>query len=345
VIVSKNIPVKNIYYMLSYAFSALKNDKYINMETEKFDNIYDLFSEIIAKATNLLIKRGLGRDYISLNEITTSPHGKIDVSCSIKSNLIVQHKLNCEYDDYLSDIYMNQIIKTTISLLIKQDIDSKIKKDLKIILMYFKDVRLINIHDINWKFRYNRNNKHYELLLSMCYLVIKGMIQTNEEGQTKLMNFLDDQRLCHLYEKFILEFYKKECSWLKASSSKIDWILDDDYDDSLPNMQSDIMLEYKDKILIIDAKFYTKNMQQRFDKKTIVSGNLYQIFTYVKNKQFEDESKTVFGMLLYAKTEDEIQPDNTYLMSGNSISVKTLDLNRDFSLIKEELISIANEIR
>lgn len=344
-IVSKNIPVKNIYYMLSYAFSALKNDKYINMETEKFDNIYDLFSEIIAKATNLLIKRGLGRNYISLNEITTLPHGKIDVSSSIKSNLIVQHKLNCEYDDYLSDIYMNQIIKTTISLLIKQDIDSKIKKDLKIILMYFKDVRLVNIHDINWKFRYNRNNKHYELLLSMCYLVIKGMIQTNEEGQTKLMDFLDGQRLYHLYEKFILEFYKKECKWLKASSSKIDWILDDDYDDSLPNMQSDIMLEYKDKILIIDAKFYMKNMHQRFNKKSIVSGNLYQIFTYVKNKQFEDESKTVSGMLLYAKTEDEIQPDNTYLMSGNSISVKTLDLNRDFSLIKEDLISIANEIR
>lgn len=344
-IVSKNIPVKNIYYMLSYAFSALKNDKYINMETEKFDNIFELFSEIIAKATNLLIKRGLGRDYISLNEITTSPHGKIDVSSSIKSNLIVQHKLQCEYDDYLSNTYMNQIIKTTISLLIKQDIDSKIKKNLKIILMYFKDVSLINIHDINWKFRYNRNNKHYELLLSMCYLVIKGMIQTNEEGQTKLMNFLDEQRLCHLYEKFILEFFKKECGWLKASSSKIDWILDDDYDDSLPNMQSDIMLEYENKILIIDAKFYTKNMQQHFDKRSVVSGNLYQIFTYVKNKQLEDESKNVSGMLLYAKTEDEIQPDNTYSMSGNSISVKTLDLNREFHLIKEELMDVANIVR
>ena len=331
--------------MLSYAFSTLKSDKYINMETEKFDNIYDLFSEIISKATNLLIKRGLGREYISLNEITSSPHGKIDVSASIKSNLIVRHKLKCEYDDYLTDTYMNQIIKATISLLINQDIDSKIKKDLKIILMYFKDVNLINIHDINWKFRYNRNNKHYELLLSMCYLVIKGLIQTTDEGQTKLMNFLDEQRLCHLYEKFILEFYKKECNWLKASSSKIDWILDEDYDDSLPNMQSDIMLEHKNNILIIDAKFYTKNMQQRFDKKSIISGNLYQIFTYVKNKQLEDSSKTVSGMLLYAKTEDEIQPDNKYHMSGNTISVKTIDLNREFSLIKEDLLKIADAIR
>lgn len=35
-------------------------------------------------------------------------------------------------------------------------------------------------------------------------------------------------------------------------------------------------------------------------------------------------------MLLYAKTDDAIQPDNSYIMSGNRISVKTLDLNVSF---------------
>lgn len=36
-------------------------------------------------------------------------------------------------------------------------------------------------------------------------------------------------------------------------------------------------------------------------------------------------------MLLYAATDETIQPDNSYQMSGNKISVKTLDLNRDFN--------------
>lgn len=85
-------------------------------------------------------------------------------------------------------------------------------------------------------------------------------------------------------------------------------------------------------------------MQVRFDKKSIISGNLYQIFTYVKNKQEEDKLKEVSGMLLYAKTDSDIQPDNEYLMSGNKISARTLDLNQDFSLIKENLISIAKSI-
>ena len=45
-------------------------------------------------------------------------------------------------------------------------------------------------------------------------------------------------------------------------------------------------------------------------------------------------------MLLYARTDEEIQPDNTYQMSGNKISIKTLDLNKDFSEIRKQLDKI-----
>ena len=45
-------------------------------------------------------------------------------------------------------------------------------------------------------------------------------------------------------------------------------------------------------------------------------------------------------MLLYARTTNEIQPDSDYVMSGNKISVKTLDLNREFGEIKKQLDDI-----
>ena len=45
----------------------------------------------------------------------------------------------------------------------------------------------------------------------------------------------------------------------------------------------------------------------------------------------------VSGLLLYAKTDEAIIPDNEYKMSGNTISVKTLDLSVDFSKIEEQL--------
>lgn len=111
----------------------------------------------------------------------------------------------------------------------------------------------------------------------------------------------------------------------------------------LPVMQSDIMLQSGEKVLIIDAKYYEHSTQVQFDKHTLHSGNLYQIFTYVKNKEYElrEKDHTVSGMLLYAKTDEAIYPNNVYQMSGNQITVRTLDLNLSFDEIAGQLNTIA----
>ena len=83
-------------------------------------------------------------------------------------------------------------------------------------------------------------------------------------------------------------------------------------------------------------------MQTQFDVDSVRSNNLYQIFTYVKNMASnKGGDNEVSGMLLYAKTDTGLQPDYVYQMSGNQISVKTLDLNNDFSLISQQLDLIA----
>ena len=98
-------------------------------------------------------------------------------------------------------------------------------------------------------------------------------------------------------------------------------------------MKSDITIEHNGKTLIIDTKFYNR---------IIHSGNLYQIFTYVKNKDVS-RSGNVSGVLLYAKTDEAI--DAGYMIGGNKISVKTLDLNKKFSDIKARLNNIVEEWR
>jgi len=206
-------------------------------------------------------------------------------------------------------------------------------------MIYFADVDVLDIHTINWNIRYDRNNQSYRMLVSVCYLVIKGLLQTNTDGSTRLMDFIDEQRMCRLYEKFILEYYRKEYPEITARASQIPWQLDDGFSDMLPVMQSDITLSKGNRTLIIDAKYYAHNTQTQYDVHTLHSGNLYQIFTYVKNKDAEygDAPHEVSGMLLYAKTDEQIQPDHVYHMSGNKISVRTLDLNCSFSEIAIQL--------
>ena len=99
---------------------------------------------------------------------------------------------------------------------------------------------------------------------------------------------------------------------------------------------------WKEKILIIDAKYYGQTMQKQFDKYSLHSGNVYQIFTYVKN-QDKDNTGNVAGILLYAKTDEDITPDCMFNMGGNQIGVKTLDLNKDFPLIAAQLDKLAED--
>ena len=77
-------------------------------------------------------------------------------------------------------------------------------------------------------------------------------------------------------------------------------------------------------------------MQMQYNKATLYSGNMYQIFTYVKNQDAMNTGN-VSGMLLYAKTEESITPDCSFVIGGNKISVKTLDLNKEFNLIAAQL--------
>ena len=337
------IPVKSVYYMLSYAFQTLREHEIREVDIESFDNIQKLCAEILIRSVNVQIKRGLGREYIPVTETISSVKGKINVAESIKDQSIIRRQLVCSYDEFSVNTQLNQIIKTTLSLLLRSDIFPAQKKEIRKLMVFFDGVDEPDYHFIDWNFQYNRNNRSYQMIIAICYLVIKGLLQTQSDGSVKMMDFLDEQRMSHLYEKFILEYYRRHFPQLAASASQIAWQLDNENDGMLPVMKSDIMLQQSSTVLIIDAKYYSRNMQEQFGKQSYHSGNLYQIFTYVKNKEYElkDYEHTVSGMLLYAKTDDELQPDSEYVMSGNKIAVKNLNLDQDFSGISEENLLIA----
>ena len=335
------IKIQNIYYMLSYAFKVLKGQEYVKCATEEFENTADLMAAILSKGIAIQIKRGLIREYIEVTEPLSSLRGKIDVTESIKTQTLIKQQLICTYDEFSVNCYMNQIIKTTVELLLRHDISKVRKKELRNLMLYFKDIKTLDINQINWKLRFNRNNQTYQMLINICWLIIKGLLQVDNQGNMKMQKFLDEQHMHRLYEKFILEYYRKEFPMLKVSASQIPWNLDDEENHMLPVMRSDIMLSYGEKTLIIDAKYYAHTVQSQFGVKTLHSNNLYQIFTYVKNLDVSN-SGNVSGMLLYAKTDEEILPNNEYRMSGNKISVKTLDLNCDFNEIVVQLNKIVD---
>jgi 5-methylcytosine-specific restriction enzyme subunit McrC len=230
-------------------------------------------------------------------------------------------------------------------LIRSENVCSTPKKALKKVMLFFNEVDTIDHHSILWsKIRYHRNNATYKMLINICYLVINSLLLTTQDGFRKLATYLDDQSMHRLYEKFVLEYYKKHYPEFGAAPSHIDWNVDDGVVALLPNMKTDITLQYNGKTLIIDTKYYTHTLQTNylFNSQTIRSNNMYQIFTYVKNKDVQSTGN-VSGVLLYAKTDEAVTPDNDYVIGGNRISVKTLDLNTDFAAIERQLDTLVDQ--
>ena len=339
------IKIQNIYYMLAYAFHVLHEDSYKKIAVEDFEQADDLLAAILAKGIANQVKRGLGREYIPNIDNLSSPHGKICISASLKSQTILKRQLVCEYDEFSENAYVNRIIKATALMLIRSsEVKQEQKKALKKVMLYFHTVDTLNPYEIQWTgIKYNSNNATYKMLINICYLAIEALLPTTQEGSRKMSQF-KDEHLYRLFERFVLEYFRKHYPEYNASAAQIDWITDDGIVDLLPIMKSDIMLKYGNKTLIIDTKYYGRALQTNslYNSRSIHSANLYQIFTYVKNKDVH-HSGDVSGILLYAKTDEDIAPENSYLMDGNRISVRTLDLDKDFEGIRSQLDKIAEE--
>lgn len=336
--------VQNIYYMLAYAFQVLHENGYRDVASEKFENGLELLAAILCRGVSTQIKRGLTRQYLTREDALSVPRGKLEINDSIKSLSIRKKQLVCTYDEFSVDAYPNRIIKTTLSVLLRSNLSNVRKKELRKLLIFFDEVTLLDVHTINWNIHYNQDNQTYRMILAICQMILNGMLQTESDGAVRVMEYLDDQSMARLYEKFILGYYQREHPELKAYAPQIRWAVTNGYDVQLPTMQTDIVLSSRDsrKTLIIDAKYYSHIMQMKapYMTRTIHSNNLYQIFAYVKNWPAH-LGERVAGMLLYAGTDDEIQPDNDYQICGNTISVKTLDLDCDFALIAKKLDAIA----
>ncbi|WP_342455592.1 5-methylcytosine restriction system specificity protein McrC [Caloramator sp. Dgby_cultured_2] len=306
------VRIKNIYYMLAYAYQILNEEGYNNITAEDFDYASDLFAAILSKGITNQIKRGLNKEYLERTEAINRPIGKINISASIKQNFITKKQFVCDYDELLENSYMNKILKTTAMLLLRcQEVSIKNKNALKKVMLYFNEVDEIKPEMIQWSsIKYHRNNSTYKMLLNICYLIIEGMLMTEQNGTLKISRFIDNQHMHRLFEKFVLEYYRRHYPELNASAAHIDWDVNGRHIEYLPVMKSDITLRYKNKILIIDTKYYSKTMQTNslFENKTFHSNNLYQIFTYVKNMESFFAGK-VSGLILYAKTDEEIVPD------------------------------------
>lgn len=335
--------------MLCYAWNVLEQSDSIFLGSEKFDNIYNLFARIYINGTSSLIKRGLNRYYIQENEAVSTIKGKINISDSIKEQTFFNGRMICQYDNFSEDIKLNQIVKTTINILIKSPkLETDLRNKLLKLRVYFSDIQDIRFSKAIFStLRYNRNNNHYRMLINISQLIYQGLITNEVDNEIIFADFVRDKQMSKLYEKFVLNFFRKHLdeTIYNVHAPKLKWNLDDEISEEdlslLPEMRTDIVIENKVKNtqLIIDTKYYVQTLVSSnwTDVEKVRTAHLFQILAYVNNSDFTGSVK---GMLLYPTIQTEINAN--FPIGGKSIGIRTLNLDTEWEEISDRLLSIVD---
>ena len=338
--------------MLCYAWNIIEEINDTEFGDEKFENIYNIMAKILDYFLNKLIKRGFYKNYILIEEDLSMLKGKIDFSKSIKTNVINQKRLICQYDILSANILFNQIIKSTLNKLINyKNIDGELKNKLIILSRYFIKIKDIKINNNTFKMlKYHRNNIHYKFIINICKLVYNNLILDKNSNENSGKFYIDknEKKTMHrIYEKFVLNYYKINYQNFKVEPKPIKWQIKNDNFNFIPNMKTDITIyDYnKQKCLIIDTKFYKEILIKHKDKEMIRPSHLYQIYAYMNNIKFKGNIK---GILLYAGTNEIINKDYEkekfdYKIQDKYFSVKILDLSKDWENIEIQLNEIIKE--
>ncbi|MBK9191768.1 MAG: hypothetical protein IPM77_09765 [Crocinitomicaceae bacterium] len=122
------IPIENIYYLLCYAWNKLDEKERVNVSIDDKTELLDLFAKILINAAKMLLKRGIDKNYIDFTEELAGVKGKVQISQTLKSNLLFKQRTICTFDDFSANIISNRILISTIYRLTRtKGLDKQLK--------------------------------------------------------------------------------------------------------------------------------------------------------------------------------------------------------------------------
>ena len=340
-----SIPIENIYYLLCYAWNKLDEKDRVAVSAEDYTKLLDLLAKVLIKSTRILLKRGIDRNYTDVTTEFAGVKGKIEMSQTVKSQLLLKQRTICSFDEFSSNILTNRILVATLNRLIRTNgLDIRLRSEIKNLLWRFDEVEPIELkNSIFSRVKLHRNNKFYGFVLNICHLIHENNLLSEKTGDWHFTNFLRDERkMNQLFEAFLRNFYVIEQKEFRVRRENIHWQFSSDNNQNLqflPLMQTDITLENETSKIIIDAKFHKETLKTNYGAEKITSANLYQLFSYLLNQHKSDpKTQTATGILIYPTIEQE--HDLQFRYQNHNVLIKTVNLNSDWRNIEKRLKDI-----
>ena len=280
--------LRNVYYMLAYAFKALETGEHRRLAAEDFEHVHDMLAAILAGGLDNQRRRGFERDYQPFSEDLTVVRGRIDPAATMRLRARRRSLVRCGYDERTENTLMNRLLKTAaLRLILHGDVAPARRKRLKSTLLVMGDVEVMSAGDLrqlHWdSLRFHRGNRSYRLLMGVCRLVLNERLLSGADGAVSLADFLDPQELSALYERFVLAYFRRHHPHLRPGAPWVSGGIED-APVFLPGLHTDIVLTGPERTLIIDTKCYGRILGSRYDRSILSPANRNQIYSYVMHE-------------------------------------------------------------
>lgn len=305
---SKAVFIKMIKTLKNFPF---KSSNLASLKTQNLP-LLEIFISMFLCELEALVKKGIKSGYVALEENLNFLRGKLNINEQIKRNSIHKERFYVEYSEFLSDIKINRIIKTTLKFLYKKSNSSKNQQKIRELLFIFDEVsECENYKNFFAKLVINRQVKHYEQTLLWCKIFLLGNSFTPHKGDDLAFALLFDMNA--LFESYVGNFIKKSFPGTILQHSEKHLV---EYPKSF-RLRPDIFLKGK---FIADTKW--KIISSRDD---ISQADLYQLYAYGKKHPCDGKLH-----LIYPKTDDIRQKTMKFRYDNEMwLEILYFDLEKD----------------
>ena len=340
------IPVRNLYVLLLYAWDALDLIDPIVVGEEKLDEPRDLLANVLLQGCNHVLRRGIDHYYSEEREETALPRGRIDFSASVRLRVRRSIQIATEYEDWSPDTQANRVLKAALwTLMSASDLPVQLRSLLGRAHRQFGAVTQIPLSSgAIERVKLHRNNRVYRLLMDVSRMIEESVIPNETGTGWHFRDILRDKgALRRLFQRFIYNFLRREQTTFRISADAYGWAgkrVERDGAVGLPRMHTDVVLRAADRSIVLDTKFTPRAFSIFRGSTTVRPAHMYQIFAYMTNlRRREAEGCAVEGILLYPST-DPAGFDLHWHVDGMALRVTSVNLAADWPVLKASLLNL-----
>ncbi len=314
--IGPKIPLQNLCWLLNASDSLDMQDDLSALEHG--DSLINLLALRLARLMAERAAAGLRRGYRTRREVSSLVQGKIDVPEQLRRNPAQKDRVACEFEDWTTDVYFNQLPKSTAEWLSASHfITNSTRQQLRNSLRAFEGVSSIDLRrpvPILWQLGLVPEYESYRSLLYLCRLLLESLTASERPGTATCPSFL--LSLEKAFETYCTR-QLIDCL-LRRDGGKSFWVIAQHPSTPHPLLPGLPQQEFRPDIVITPNGRHKGLlvMDIKWKSSPFVRADLYQVLAYCAAFGFRQ------GMLVYPGSRNRIWRYD--FSSGTAIHIQQL---------------------